>query len=118
MSFEAFQPILVPLLILKEAAAESAHDPYEFVLRETVPILASLSNSSHQVHHIPLIVTSGVQIILDVFVFFHGAKGRSGVDGADERSFLLECLIAAKDHEEDWPDDARQATDKTKDEVK
>ena len=117
MSFKALQPILVPHLILEEAAAESAHDPYEFVLREGIPILASLSYRSHQVHHIPLIVRNGVQIILDV-VFFHGAKGRSGVDGADERSFLLECLITAKDHEEDWPDDARQATDKTKDEVK
>ena len=75
MPFEALQSILVPLFVLKEAAAESAHNPYKLVLLEGVPILTSLSDSSHHVHHILLIDRSSVQIIFDVIILFHRSEG-------------------------------------------
>ena len=74
MPFKALQTILIPLLILKQAAAESAHNPYEFVLREGVPVFASLSYSSHHVDHKLLIVCSRIQIVLNILILIHRAK--------------------------------------------
>ena len=68
MSLETFQTVFVPFSSLEEATAAVAQEPYALVLRVIVPVLASLSYSSHQRQHVVSIVFSRLQIVLDVFV--------------------------------------------------